>query len=160
MTSNVRNGMITAIATAMGNNALAESVILKFTEVDIRRSQQRGVLVDVGLRDYQGSTAVFISRLTESNINTQMLALGLRPVQVLAFNSGSPPATSSIVNRTSEVPEYSSTNSTMIVIGACVVGALSVIAGFFYLRWRRSSKNKHSNVSLKGLIGTGCKIST
>ncbi len=148
ITSNIRDGMATAIATAMGKKALAKSVTLNFTEVDIRRSQQRGVLVDVGLRDYQGSTEVLLSSLKASNINTEMLALGLRPVQVLVLNSESPPVTSSYANKTSGVPEAgASSDSKMIVIAASCVGALSVIAGFFYWRLSRSSKSKLTNVS-------------
>ena len=143
--------MAKAIATAMGNSALVDYVTLNFTEVDIRRLQQRGVLVDVGLRDYQGSTAAFTSSLTESSINTQMLLLGLRPVQSVVVNSGSPLMTSIIENKTSGVPENGGStnlNSTVIAAAACAVGAFVSIAGCLYWRRRRSGKSKPSNVSL------------
>jgi hypothetical protein len=133
--------MAKAIATAMGNSALVDYVTLNFTEIDIRRVQQRGVLVDVGLRDYQGSTAAFTLSLTESSINTQMLLLGLRPVQSVVV----------IENKTSGVPENSGStnlNSTVIAAAACAVGAFALIAGCLYWRRRRSGKSKPSNVSL------------
>jgi hypothetical protein len=150
--------MARAIATAMGNSALEDYVTLIFTEVEIRRSQQRGVLVDVGLRDYQGSTAAFTSSLTESNINTQMLSLGLRPVQSVLVKSGSPGSpltTSTIENKTSSVPEIvgsTNLNITVIAAAACAVGAFASIAGCLYWRRRRSGKSKPLNVSFTVLF--------
>jgi hypothetical protein len=146
--------MAKAIATAIGNSALEDYVTLNFTEVDIRRSQQRGVLVDVGLRDFKGSIAAFTSSLTESSINTQMVSLGLRPVQLVMVNSGSPLMTITIENKTSSVPENggsTNANSTVIAGAAGAVGALALIAGCLFWRRRRSGKRKQSNVRLKVL---------
>ncbi len=140
--------MTKAIAAAMGNSALADYIALNFTEVDIRRSQ-RGVLVDVGLRDYQGSIAALTSSLTEDNINTQMLSLGLRSVQLVV---GSPIMTSSIANKSSSVPEKSgstdsSTASTIVIVVCVGVGVLILIAGCCYYRKLASKKsNVSSNV--------------
>ncbi len=69
--------MARAIANVIGLSELSGSVVLNFTETEIRRRQQKGVLVDVGLQDFKGSTTAFASILTEYNINTQMLLLGL-----------------------------------------------------------------------------------
>ncbi len=154
ITSAVRSGMAEAIATAMGNSALADSVILYFSEVDIRRSQ-RGVLVDVGLRDYQGSTAALISNLTESNINAHMLSMGLRPVQSVVVNLGSPASSNSTEtdNKTSSVPENNAsknTVSTIIAISVSIVGAFAAIAGCICWRLRHSSEGPKINVSSVG----------
>jgi hypothetical protein len=160
ITSAVRMAMASAIATAIGNSALAESVLLSFTEIEILRRQQRGVLVDVSLKNYQGTPADFRASLTESNINTQMLSLGLRAVQLVVEDLSSLPLTSfsNIANRTSSVdvptssvnvPESGSgTNIVMIAIGVCTAGAFVVIAGCVCWRWRLSSKSKKKNVSV------------
>ncbi len=153
ITSAVRMAMASAIATAIGNSALPESVLLSFTEIDILRRQQRGVLVDVSLKNYQGTPADFIASLTESNINTHMLSMGLRAVQLVMEDLLSLPLTSSlnIANRTSSVnvPDIGSgTNIVMISIVVCTSGAFVVIAGCVCWRRRLSINSKKKNVSV------------
>ena len=71
-------------------------VVLSFAEVDLRQRvllQLKGVLVSVGLKDFQGSSAQFASQLTKGNVDSKMAALGLKSVQSVTI-SGMPGSTS------------------------------------------------------------------
>jgi hypothetical protein len=85
LTSTVKSKMAAAIANVIGVDAMY--VFLRFTEINLQRRQlmqQKGVLVDVILLGFKGSPAVFASNLTESNINRQMVASGLKQVQIIS----------------------------------------------------------------------------
>jgi hypothetical protein len=97
LTPDIQNKIATAVANVIGLNA--SSVSLTFVEVDLRRRtllQQKGVLVNVGLKDVQGSTTPYASRLTQDSINSQMAILGLRSVSSVQAVTNSTQAVSSI----------------------------------------------------------------
>jgi hypothetical protein len=91
LTSDLQAKIAMAVANVIGVNA--SSVSLTFVEVDLRRQllQQKGVLVNVGLKDFSGPTAPYVSQLNQDAINTQMAKLGLRSVtSVQATNTTQP----------------------------------------------------------------------
>ncbi len=89
ITSDLQTKIATAVANVIGVNV--STVSLTFVEVDLRRQgQQKGVLINVGLKDFQGATSPYVSRLTQDVINTQMSQLGLRSVQVIPSSSVKP----------------------------------------------------------------------
>ena len=93
ITSYLQTKIATAVANVIGVNV--STVSLTFVEVDLRRQvQQKGVLVNVGLKDFQGPTIPYVSRLTQDAINTQMAQLGLRSVQVIPSSSVKPASSS------------------------------------------------------------------
>jgi hypothetical protein len=98
--------MSQAIANTIGVSV--NSVVLSFTEVLLQRRhllQQRGVLVDVGLQNYLGSPDDFTSSLTESNLNAQMVSLGLRSIQNLEVLTNA-------MSRSTQAASSTSTNNT------------------------------------------------
>ncbi len=124
LTPDLRTKIATAVANVIGVNA--STVSLTFVEVDLRRqAQQKGVLVSVGLKDFQGPTAPFASRLTQDAINAQMDQLGLRSVtlvQVIA-NSTQPGATPPSVRPASPAVQMVPCGAT----AACAVLAASLL---------------------------------
>jgi hypothetical protein len=89
LTSDLQTKIATAVANVIGVSV--STVSLTFVEVDLRRQvQQKGVLVNVGLKDFQDATTPYVSRLTQDAINTQMTQLGLRSVQVIPSSSVNP----------------------------------------------------------------------
>jgi hypothetical protein len=145
--------MVQAIARVIGLSEGGGSIFLNFTETDIRRGQQRGVLVDVYLLDFKGSADRFTSRLTESSLNEQMLLLGLRSVKIVSktenSNQGLAVGSSSSTNTTDGSENSSGASKIIIIIIGGVVGGLALIAvSACLVYWRRSNKREQSNVSL------------
>ncbi len=156
ITFSVRRGIALAFARVIGHSELAGSIILNFTEVSIFRRQQRGVLVDVGMlaSDFWDSAAEFTSRLTESNINAQMLSLGLRSVQIVQNSSiinWSPMSKPGEKTTPDKLENERGTYSTpMTIIVGFVVGSLLLIAlsaGLLHWYWRRARKQLKTHVS-------------
>jgi hypothetical protein len=81
VTENIKSRISLAVSNVLGiparNVVLAVSTYLAF------RRQQSKVLVSVGILDYQGSVANYASKLTQEKLNIEMVALGLKSVQVL-----------------------------------------------------------------------------
>ena len=78
LTDDLREKMVLAVAKALGVNP--SEVVLSFDAVGRRRVlQQSGVLVSVGVR---GSVAG-ISQISQEVLNSQMAAMGLKPVTVI-----------------------------------------------------------------------------
>ncbi len=163
ITNGVRSGMAQAIASVIGFSASA--VVLNFTETSFQRRgfnlkfkllQQRSVLVDVGLRDFQGSPALFSSSLTEGNINSQMSLLGLRSVQIVS-NPGSYVTTSkstsvASINISAVTTPESSTggNNLMVAIIGSIAGTVAFIgsiAGTVYFVHSKCCKKGIQSVS-------------
>lgn len=141
--------MAQAITKVIGLE-LAAFLVLNFTEIDVWRRQQRRVLVDVCLLDFKGSTAVFTSRLTERNINEQMLSLGLRSVQIVEIqgSQGSSSTTNTVTHE-----DKSGANNIQIAIIVGIVGCLALIAGSTCIwYWRRSNKRQQIQVSRRSDI--------
>jgi hypothetical protein len=133
LTQDLQNKIATAVANVIGLNA--SSVSLTFVEVDMRRRAllEKGLLVNVGLKDVQGSAAPFASRLTQDSINTQMGALGLRSVTSVTLVSQA--ATNSTQ---SSIKPGSGRAATMLPGGAlvaCTALAASLLATAF--SWER-----------------------
>ena len=113
ITSDLQTKIATAVANVIGVNV--STVSLTFVEVDLRRQvQQKGVLVNVGLKDFQGPTIPYVSRLTQDAINTQMAQLGLRSVQVIPSSSVKPASSAVRMLTSSET-------------ASCVVFAVSLL---------------------------------
>ena len=157
ITNVVRIGMAQAISNVIGFSV--SEVVLNFTEANFQRRgfkfkllQQWGVLVDVGLRNFQGSPVLFSSSLTESNINSQMLLLGLRSVQIVS-NSGSYVTTSKStvasvasinISAATTTPESSTGgNNLMVAIIGSIAGTVAFIgsiAGTVYCVYSKCCK--------------------
>jgi len=119
ITSDLQTKIATALANVIGVNV--STVSLTFVEVDLRRQvQQKGVLVNVGLKDFQGPTIPYVSRLTQDAINTQMAQLGLRSVQVIPSSSVKP-ASSAVRMLTSSV-----TSVCVVLAASLLMTSLSV----------------------------------
>jgi len=86
--------------------------------------QQKGVLVNVGLKDFQGPTAPFASRLTQDAINTQMTQLGLRSVQVI--NSSTPPPSVKPASSAVRMLTSSATATCVVLAASLLMASLSV----------------------------------
>ncbi len=76
--------MSLAIANVLGVDA--RNVVLTFSSVILdRRAQQTGVLVRAGIADFEGSAAVYASKITQDNLNTEMAAVGLKSGTLISF---------------------------------------------------------------------------
>jgi hypothetical protein len=123
LTPEIQTKIATAVANVIGVNA--STVSLTFVEVDLRRQvQQKGVLVNVGLKDFQGPTAPFASRLTQDAINTQMTQLGLRSVQVI--NSSTPPPSVKLASSAVRMLTSSATATCVVLAASLLMASLSV----------------------------------
>ncbi len=121
ITIDIRNKMAKAIASSISVNA--NTVVLSIVDASLRRRrllQQQGVLVSAFLQDFKGSTSEFALLLTQERLNTQMAALGLKPVllistpeQTLTSNSSSHGVSSALIGGTVGG-----------VLGGCVLFAL------------------------------------
>jgi hypothetical protein len=87
ITENIRAKMVLAIANILDVNA--SMVVLEFSSIVLRTAllEKAGVLVSVGLIDFQEPVSVFATRITQENINAKMGAEGLMAVQLLAVPS-------------------------------------------------------------------------
>ena len=84
ITNEVQDKMTLAVAHTC--NIDAGNIVLSFTDIILRRRkllQQHGVLVNVGVQNFQGSVSALVSLLTQESINSHMAAQGLRPVQIV-----------------------------------------------------------------------------
>jgi hypothetical protein len=90
ITDLIQKKMALAIVKMLGVNE--DSVILSFTSSILRRRvllQRIGVLVSVGLTNFQTSTSIFASRITSENLNAAMAAEGLEAVLLITtFSTG------------------------------------------------------------------------
>jgi hypothetical protein len=80
----LRQNMAVAISRVL--EVAASNVILTIVETYMRRALlqlQKGVLVTVSLKGYYGSTSNFASRITQDNINSKMIAFGLKSAQII-----------------------------------------------------------------------------
>jgi hypothetical protein len=141
----VRNKMATAIANVIGRDS--KDIALSFSETDIQGRRllvQKGVLVDVILLNFKGSPDVFASNLTESNINSQMVSMGLKPVQVMAQKSEQ---TNGSGTFTSKPSTTSSELSVGGIIGVVIAGVFVVsAAGGAYILLQKKKQNIVSHI--------------
>jgi hypothetical protein len=158
ITDIIRGKMVLAIAKMLEVNA--SIVVLGFSSVVVRRRdllQQGGVLVSVGLINFQDSVSIFATRITQENINAKMAAEGLLAVQLLvAPSTGTVSSQSSSVNlNSSSISDSTSTStSPSIVIGAAVGGALCLMAaaGIAWFIKRRKAKSMQVVVGPSELV--------
>ncbi len=81
VTENIKSRMSLAVANVLG--IISSNVVLSFTTSVFDRRQQAGVLVSAGITDSQVSAASYASRLTQDKLNTEMVALGLKSIQLV-----------------------------------------------------------------------------
>jgi hypothetical protein len=76
VTGNIKSRMSIAVANVLGVNAI--NVVLTFVSVLLdRRSQPTGVLVSVGITDFELSAESFASKVTKDKFDKEMTAMGL-----------------------------------------------------------------------------------
>ncbi len=134
LTPDIQNKIATAVANVIGLNA--SSVSLTFVEVDLRRRtllQQKGVLVNVGLKDVQGSTTPYASRLTQDSINSQMANLGLRSVSSVQAVTNSTQAVSSIKTNSTQAVSLIKTASRAVRMLPCLMMAYCFVLSTLHL---------------------------
>jgi len=79
-----------------------------------RLLQQLGVLVNASLKEFNGSIKVIQDKLNQDRINSQMAALGLKPIQMYLQNP---------------TGQMASSGASLWIIVACSVGGIIVALG-------------------------------
>jgi hypothetical protein len=74
------------LAVANILSVTASNVVLTFKSVVLeQRRQQTGVLVSVGIINFLGSAASYVSKISQDKVNAEITALGLNSIKLVSI---------------------------------------------------------------------------
>jgi hypothetical protein len=81
VTDDMKKRISLAVSNVLGVSA--SNIVLTFSSFIPSRRQQTKMLVSVGIIDFQGSAASYVSKVTQEKLNLEMGALGLKSGQLV-----------------------------------------------------------------------------